>query len=89
MDMHAASVWEAITDVIGDAPAVTHGSTRRTWSDYDNRAARLAAAFVNAGLTPNSKIGIFLYNSNEYLETQYGGVQDARRSCECELSLPR
>lgn len=75
MDMHAASVWEAITDVIGDAPAVAHGSARRTWSDYDDRAARLAAAFVNAGLAPNSKIGIFLYNSNEYLETQYAAFK--------------
>lgn len=70
MDMHAASVWEAIADVVGDAPAVSHGNTHRTWSEYDNRAACLAAAFVYAGLTPNSKIGIFLYNSNEYLETQ-------------------
>lgn len=73
--MHAASVWEAITDVVGDAPAVTHGNTRRTWSDYDNRAACLAAAFVDAGLVPNSKIGIFLYNSNEYLETQYAAFK--------------
>lgn len=75
MDMHAASVWESIADVIGDAPAVTHGDTQRTWSDYDNRAACLAAAFVAAGLGPDSKIGIFLYNSNEYLETQYAAFK--------------
>lgn len=71
MEMHAASVWEAIADVVGDAPAVSHGSIQRNWSEYDNRAARLAAAFVGAGLEPNCKIAIFLYNSNEYLETQY------------------
>lgn len=68
-------MWEAITDVVGDAPAVIHGSTRRTWSDYDRRAACLAAAFVDAGLVANSKIGIFLYNSNEYLETQYAAFK--------------
>ncbi|MEK7292895.1 MAG: AMP-binding protein [Actinomycetota bacterium] len=75
MGLHAASVWEAITDVVGDAPAVSHGDTHRTWSEFDNRAARLAAAFVDAGLAPNSKIGIFLFNSNEYLETQYAAFK--------------
>ncbi|MFA5774425.1 MAG: AMP-binding protein [Ilumatobacteraceae bacterium] len=71
MEMHAATVWESISDVIGDAPAVTHGSSERSWTEYDSRAARLATAFIESGLLPDSKIGIFLYNSNEYLETQY------------------
>ncbi|MEO5975160.1 MAG: AMP-binding protein [Ilumatobacteraceae bacterium] len=75
MEMHPASVWEAITDVVGDAPAVTHGSTQRTWTEYDDRAARLAATFVEEGLAPDSKIAIFLYNSNEYLETQYAAFK--------------
>lgn len=75
MEMHPASVWEAITDVVGDAPAVSHGSTQRTWSEFDNRAACLATAFVEAGLAPDSKIAIFLYNSNEYLETQYAAFK--------------
>ena len=75
MEMHAASVWEAISDVVGDAPAISCGDTRRTWSEYENRAARLSTAFVQAGLKPNSKIGIFLYNSNEYLETQFAGFK--------------
>jgi len=75
MEMHAASVWEAISDVVGDAPAISCGETNRTWSEYENRAARLSAAFVQAGLKPDSKIGIFLYNSNEYLETQFAGFK--------------
>ena len=75
MEMHAASVWEAISDVVGDAPAVSCGDTNRTWSEYENRAARLSASFVQADLKPNSKIGIFLYNSNEYLETQFAGFK--------------
>ncbi len=75
MQMHAASVWEAISDSIGDAPAICCGDTSRTWSEYENRAARLSASFVQAGLKQNSKIGIFLYNSNEYLETQFAGFK--------------
>ena len=73
--MHAASVWEAISDVVGDAPAISYGDTSRTWSEYENRAARISASFVQAGLKPNSKIGIFLYNSNEYLETHFAGFK--------------
>lgn len=75
MEMHAATVWEAISDVVGDAPAISCGDTHRTWGEYENRAARLAASFVQAGLKPDSKIGIFLYNSNEYLETQFAGFK--------------
>ena len=75
MEMHFATVWESIADEIGDVTAVVHGTCRRTWSEYDERAARLAAAFVDGGLRPDSKIGLYLYNSNEYLETQYAGFK--------------
>jgi 3-oxocholest-4-en-26-oate---CoA ligase len=75
MEMHFATVWEAFADAIPDATAVVHGSQRRTWREFDDRAARLAAAFSQAGLGPNSKIGMYLYNANEYLETQYAGFK--------------
>ena len=75
MEMHFASVWESIADVIGDETAVVHGDTRRSWSEYDERAARMAAAYVAAGLGPDSKIGLYMYNGNEYLEAQYGGFK--------------
>jgi fatty-acyl-CoA synthase len=73
--MHFASVWESIADVIGDETAVVHGDTRRSWSEYDERAARMAAAYVAAGLGSDSKIGLYMYNGNEYLEAQYGGFK--------------
>jgi fatty-acyl-CoA synthase len=73
--MHFASVWEAIADVIGDETAVVHGNTRRNWSEYDERAARMAAAYVAAGLGHDSKIGLYMYNGNEYLEAQFGGFK--------------
>jgi fatty-acyl-CoA synthase len=75
MEMHFATVWESIADVIGDATAIVHGDTRRTWTQYDNRSARIAAAYVDAGLVPDSKIGLYLYNSNEYLEAQYAAFK--------------
>jgi len=75
MEMHFATVWETIADEIGDATALVHGSTRRTWGEFDDRAARVAAALVEAGLQPDSKVALYLYNGNEYLEAQYGAFK--------------
>ncbi len=75
MEMHFATVWEAIADELPDTRAIVQGSVARTWREYDDRAARLASAFVGAGLAPDSKVGLFLFNSNEYLEAQYGAFK--------------
>ena len=72
MEMHFATVWESIADAIPDLPAVTHGSTTRSWADYDQRAARLAGALTVAGLGPGAKVSLFMYNSNEFMESQFG-----------------
>jgi acyl-CoA synthetase (AMP-forming)/AMP-acid ligase II len=72
MEMHFATVWESIADALGDQPAITHAGLTRTWSQYDDRAARLASAYVGAGLGPDAKVGLYLFNGNEYLEAQYG-----------------
>jgi fatty-acyl-CoA synthase len=72
MEMHFATVWESIADAIPDLPAVTHGDTTRTWSEYDDRAARVAGSLDAAGLRPDSKVALFMYNCNEYMEAHYG-----------------
>ena len=71
MEKQFATIWESIADSIGDSPAVTQGTVTRTWSEYEQRAARIASALVDAGLQPQSKVGLYLYNSNEYLEAQF------------------
>jgi 3-oxocholest-4-en-26-oate---CoA ligase len=75
MEMHFATVWEALADAQPDVPAIIHGSTSRTWREYDERAARFAGALTAVGLGPDSKVGLYLYNSNEYLEAQFGGFK--------------
>ena len=75
LELHYATLWEALSDEIGDRDAIVHGSQRRTWSEYETRAARLASAFLDAGLGADSKIGMYLYNGNEYLETQFAGMK--------------
>ncbi len=75
MEMHFATVWEAIADAVPSATAVVHGAVRRSWAEYEDRAARLAAAFGAAGIGVDSKVGLYLYNGNEYLEAQFAGFK--------------
>jgi acyl-CoA synthetase (AMP-forming)/AMP-acid ligase II len=75
MEMHFATVWESIADEIPDSPAVTNGDTTRTWAEFDDRAARIAGALAEAGLGPDSKVGLYLYNGNEYIEAQYAAFK--------------
>ncbi len=70
-EWHFATAYEVIADTIGDRPALICGDVMRTWSEYDNRAARLAAVFSGHGLSVDSKVGIYLHNSNEYLEAHH------------------
>jgi fatty-acyl-CoA synthase len=67
-----ADVFETVASLVPDAPALIHGETRRTWREYDDRAGRIASALVGAGLKPDAKVGLYGYNSSEYLEGQYG-----------------
>lgn len=71
-EMHFATIWEQISDAQPDAPAVICGSVTRTWREYEDRAARVAAFLHGRGLKTDSKTGIYLHNCNEYLEAQFG-----------------
>ena len=75
MEIHYATLWEKYADLLADRDAVIQGTTRRTWAAYEDRAARLAAGFAAAGLGHDSKIGMYLFNGNEYLETQFAGMK--------------
>ena len=69
---HFATAYEAIADTIGEKTALICGDVSRTWGEYDDRSARLAQHLSNAGLSIDSKVGIYLHNSNEYLEAHHG-----------------
>ena len=71
METHFATLWENISDVIPDRKALICGNIERTWREYDDRAARLATLLSKNGLDDDSKVGLYLHNSNEYLEAQY------------------
>jgi fatty-acyl-CoA synthase len=65
-------LFEAIADAVGDRPSLVHGDLVRSWAAVDDRAARVASALVGAGLSTQSKVGLYLYNGPEYLEAQLG-----------------
>ncbi len=75
MQMHFATVWEAIADMIPDRTALVHGELRRTWREFDDRAARLARALQQRGVGPDSKVAQYLYNGNEYLESCFAAFK--------------
>jgi fatty-acyl-CoA synthase len=75
MQAHFGAIWEAIADATPDAPAVVQGARRVSWHDYETRAARLAQAFLDAGLGPHAKVGMYLYNSPEYCETNFAAMK--------------
>ena len=71
MEMHFASVWENISDHIPDEPALICDDNIKTWKEYEERAARLAYFLNEKHISNNSKAGLYLHNSNEYLEAQF------------------
>ncbi|HEY6532494.1 MAG TPA: AMP-binding protein [Acidimicrobiales bacterium] len=72
---HHANLWEAIADRIPDSPVLQHGDRRITWSQFDDRAARLAQALLGAGIGPGDTVAIDLYNCPEYVEAFFGALK--------------
>ncbi|MGZ6964526.1 MAG: acyl-CoA synthetase [Acidimicrobiia bacterium] len=68
VEWNFARTWEAIADAQPHRPALVQGERIRSWGEWDDRSARLAAAFRDLGLTDDGKVASYLYNSTEYME---------------------
>jgi len=66
-----ADVWDTIAEVRGDATALIHGDTHRSWRDFSDRADALARSLVEGGAQRGARVAQYLYNSPEYLEVSY------------------
>jgi len=75
METHFATIWESIADAVPERDAIVQGDRRVQWGDYDDRSARLAQVLLDAGLGPDSKVGMFMYNCPEYAETQFAALK--------------
>ena len=71
MNLDFASVWEMVSDLVPENDALICGEDIVSWNEYDDRASKIASALSEAGLGANSKAGLYLNNSNEYLIAQY------------------
>jgi len=72
MEWNLANAFESVADALGEHTVLVQGDRRVSWREYDERSARLAAAFTAAGLEPGSKVASYLYNCNEYMEGLFG-----------------
>jgi acyl-CoA synthetase (AMP-forming)/AMP-acid ligase II len=68
MEFNLADLLESIADAIPDQEAVICGDTRLTYKQLDERATRLAHFFLDHGIGAGDHVGVYLYNSTEYLE---------------------
>lgn len=69
MEWHFANALETIADLVPNRVALVNRGVRRTWAEYENRAARIASVLQYDGVTHGSKVGLLMHNSNEYLES--------------------
>jgi len=70
-----ADVWEAVAKTLPDAPALVHGTVRRSWRDLDRRADGLAAWLLEHGIGKDETFGQYLYSCPEYLEAVFAAFK--------------
>lgn len=75
MELHPATLWEALSDAHGDRAAIVQGPRRTTWRELEDRAARLATVLLDGGVTPGAKVGLLLHNSPEYIEAYFAALK--------------
>ena len=80
MDFHLANLVETLSDAFPEHPATItcHPDGEdlvRTWGEFDERTARVAALLHDAGLGPQAKFGIYMRNRGEYIEAHSGGFK--------------
>ena len=70
-----ADVWEVVAGARGDATAQVQGERRFTWTELNQRADALAAAFLASGVQRQDKVANYLYNGPEYMEAFFGTLK--------------
>src|ERR1700744_628677 len=75
VDVSFGTIWEAIARDLPDAVAISEPARDYTFAEFDDRAARLAAALAAAGVGPGDKVACYLYNGAAYLETVFAAFK--------------
>jgi acyl-CoA synthetase (AMP-forming)/AMP-acid ligase II len=69
------TIWEAVSDTLPDEVVVVEPGRRFTFAEFENRSARLARAFEDAGVHAGDTVACYLYNSAAYLETVFASFK--------------
>jgi acyl-CoA synthetase (AMP-forming)/AMP-acid ligase II len=75
VDVSFGTIWEAIARDQPDSVAISEPGRDYTFAEFDDRAARLAAALAAAGVGPGDKVACYLYNGAAYLETVFAAFK--------------
>jgi acyl-CoA synthetase (AMP-forming)/AMP-acid ligase II len=63
-----AELFESVADAVPEHEAVAYGARRLTFRQFDERATQLAHYLRGQGIGAGDRVGLYLYNCNEYLE---------------------
>jgi len=69
MEFNLADLFEHAADHFGDREYVVAEGKRRTYAETEARANRLAHHLAAQGIDPGDHVGIYAYNSVEWVET--------------------
>lgn len=68
MKFNIADLFESLVDAIGEREALVCGDRRLTFRELDERASRLAHYWADRGVGAGDHIGLYLFNSAEFIE---------------------
>src|ERR1017187_10805161 len=69
MTFNLADLFEAAVDAFGDNEYLVADGKRRTYAEMEARANRLAHHLAANGVGPGDHVGIYAYNSVQWVET--------------------
>ena len=67
--------WEAVAETVPERVVQVQGERQICWRDFDRRAAGVAAALLDAGLSRQDKVALYLHNAPEYLEAAFAALK--------------
>ena len=71
MTFNLADLFESAVDAFGEREYLVADGERRTYAEMEERANRLAHHLLAAGVGPGNHVGIYSYNSIEWVETAW------------------
>ena len=75
MHFNIADLFESVVYVVPDKEALIAGDKRLSYRMLEERANRVAHALKKAGIGAGDHVGLYLYNSAEFMEVVLGTLK--------------